>query len=170
AGPTRRINRPENLPVSPGEFLRIEMELNRPAYIYVVWLDTEGHATPLFPWVNEDWKNRPAELPRMRLHLPEAAGKAAPIGGAPRGIGSLLILARDTPLPADVDLQAVFAGLPQQMRADVAASAWFENGEVVRNEVDRGAVKLGQAVETQDPILRTQALLRTRLKELFPYT
>lgn len=170
AGPSRRINRPENLPVSPGEFLRVEMELNRPAYIYVVWLDTEGHATPLFPWSDEDWQKRPPEQPRTRLHLPEADGKAAPIGGGPPGIESLLMLVRDTPLPSDVDLKAVFAGLPAQQRADVAASAWFENGEVVRNEVDRGAVKLGQAVESQDPILRTQSLLRTRLKELFPYT
>jgi serine/threonine protein kinase len=170
AGPRRRINRPENLPVRPGEFLRIEMEVNRPAYLYLVWLDTEGKATPLFPWEDEDWNKRPVEKPRTRLSLPEGEGQVAPIGGGPRGIESLLLLARETPLPADANLPAIFAGLPRQERPDVAASAWFENGELVRNELDRGAVKLGQAAASDDPILRTQALLRTKLNELFPYT
>ncbi|MFL5343037.1 MAG: protein kinase domain-containing protein [Gemmataceae bacterium] len=169
-GPARRINRPENVPVKPGEWIRIEMKLNRAAYIYVIWLDTEGHATPLYPWEDERWDRRQAEKPQQFLSLPEQAGALAPIGGGPAGVESLLMLVRDTPLPADADLKAVFTKLPAQKRADVQTSALFENGELVPKEVSRGALKLGEAAQGQDPILVTQSLLRTRLKELFPYT
>ncbi len=168
--PARRINRPENVPVKPGEWMRIEIDLNREAYVYVVWLDTEGHATPLYPWIDGDWTRRADEKPCTTLGLPEGEAKLAPIGGGPPGIESLLLLMRDTPLPENSDLKAVFDGLPAQKSADIAASAWFENGELVRNEVDRGAVKLGQAASSSDPILMTQSLLRTRLKDLFPYS
>jgi len=169
-GPARRINRPENLPVKPGEWMRIEIDLNREAYVYVVWLDTEGRATPLYPWIDGDWTKLPEEKPCTTLALPAGEGKLAPIGGGPPGVESLLLLVRETPLPEDSDLNAVFGSLPAQKRADVAASAWFENGELVSNEVDRGAVNLGQAASSNDPILMTQSLLRTRLKDLFPYT
>src|SRR5439155_19645794 len=53
-----RLNHPGALPLRPGDGMRIEVQLNRPAYVYVVWLDTDGKATPLFPW-DEEWSKRP---------------------------------------------------------------------------------------------------------------
>src|SRR5262249_45271510 len=49
------------LPLRPRDLLWIDIELNRPAYMYVVWLDTEGTVTPLSPWVGNDWSQRPSQ-------------------------------------------------------------------------------------------------------------
>src|SRR4051794_20096954 len=121
--------------------MRIEVELIRPAYVYIVWIDTEGKAAPLYPWTDSNWNFRPPEERRVqRLSLPETENSIAPLGGGPAGIETLMLLARDEPLPADADPAALFTGLPVQKAIDTHAAAWFENGQLVRNEVDRGPI------------------------------
>ena len=169
--PAMRLNHPAALPVAPGDWMRIEVELNRPAYAYVVWIDTEGKATPLYPWIDSNWKSRPKEERRVqRLSLPETDNSIAPLGGGPAGIETLMLLTRDELLPADADLFQLFAELPVQKAVDTRAAAWFENGILVRNEVDRGPIRLDQAKESDDPVLKTQSMLKARLEKLFPYT
>lgn len=168
--PPMLLNHPAALPLAPGDYIRIEVELNRPAYIYVVWIDTEGKATPVYPWL-DGWTKRPKiEKRQAKMSLPESATGIAPLDPGPAGIETLLLLARDEPLPANEDLSQLFAGLPKQKTADPRAAAWFENGDLVRNEVDRGPIRLDKATERDDPVLKTQALLRTRLQGLFPYS
>jgi hypothetical protein len=171
-----RLHQTGSLPLHENDLLRIEVELNRPAYLYVVWLEASGDVRPLYPWRSPDprreadWKDRPAgEKKRDRLTLPEEKD-GAPLGGGPSGIESLLLLVREEPLPVDVNLSALFQGLPKQKAPDLRAAAWFENGQLVKDEPDRGAIQIGQAQGINDPVLRTQALLRGRLRELFPYT
>lgn len=169
--PGMRLNNPSALPLAPGDWMRIEIELVRPAYAYVVWIDTEGKASPLYPWSDSDWKSRPKTERRVqRLSLPETENSIAPLSGGPAGIETLMLLVRDEPLPADADLAALFAGLPVQKAIDSRAAAWFENGQLVRNEVDRGPIRLDQAKGSDDPVLKTQLMLMTRLDKLFPYT
>jgi predicted Ser/Thr protein kinase len=169
--PGMRLNHPSALPLAPGDWMRIEIELARPAYAYVVWIDTEGKASPLYPWGDSNWKSRPNEERRVqRLSLPETDNSIAPLSGGPAGIETLMLLAREEPLPADADLAALFAALPVQKAADTRAAAWFENGQLVRHEVDRGPIRLDQAKESDDPVLRTQSMLKARLEKLFPYT
>jgi hypothetical protein len=166
-----RLHQPGALPLRAGDHLRVEAELTRPAYLYVVWLETTGKAVPKYPWRGNDWGDRPAdEAPRDRLALPEAEGQAAPLGGSPSGVESILLLAREDPLPAGEDerLAAVFAGLPpQQGRQAPRLAAWFENGEAVE---DRGAPHLDKASDVGDMVLRTQLLLRDKLRPLFGCT
>ena len=50
---------------------------------------------------------------------------------------TLVLLARETPLPADVDLQAELGKVRPQTSQTLQAMAWFENGAVVRNEPGR---------------------------------
>src|SRR5262249_59086307 len=38
------------LPVRNQEQLRLEARLNAPAHVYLLWLDSEGAVTPLYPW------------------------------------------------------------------------------------------------------------------------
>src|SRR5437773_2680275 len=83
--------------VAPGDWMRIEVGLNRPAYCYVVWIDTEGRATPLYPWLEEDWSKRPREQARDRFALPEGDLSVAPLGPGPAGMETLLLLARAEP-------------------------------------------------------------------------
>lgn len=169
--PGMRLNNPAALPLAPGDYLRIEVELTRPTYAYIVWVDTEGKTTPLYPWADSDWHSRPnEERPVRRLSLPETDNAMAPLGGGPAGIETLLLLARDEPLPPDANVAGLFAGLPVQKAFDPRVAAWFENGSLVRNERDRGPIRLDQAKESDDPVLCTQSLLKTRLNSLFPYT
>jgi hypothetical protein len=166
-----RLNHPAALPLAPGDYLRVEVRLTRPAYPYVVWIDTEGKASPFYPWQEQDWARRPErEQPITRLSLPESDNGIAPLDGGPAGVETLLLLARDEPLPAGVELAGLFGQLPKQTATDLRTAAWFENGKPVRDDADRGPIRLDKAVEVNNPVMRTQALLRDRLKELFPYT
>jgi hypothetical protein len=168
ANPRRQgllLHQPLALPLRPNDLMEIEAVLNRPAYLYLVYLDSKGEATPLFPWKNYDWKQRPAEERRDRLF------QKGPLDPGPSGIEALLLLARDEPLRDDEDLSGRLAGLPKQKGLpDRRARAWFENGELVRDEADRGAVRVGQGAAQDDPVRQTQALLRERLRPLFSYT
>jgi serine/threonine protein kinase len=169
--PGVKLSHPAALPLAPGDWLRIEIELNRPVFVYVVWINTEGKAEPLYPWTGPEWASRPKSERRMeRLSLPEGDNEIAPLSGGPPGIETLLLLTRDTPLPSDTDMAALFAGLPAQTSAAPGAAAWFENGTLVRHEVDRGPIRLDQARPSDDPVLKAQAMLKGRLKDLFPYT
>jgi hypothetical protein len=173
--PGKRLHEPGVLPLKPGDLLRIEAALSRPAYLYLVWLDSSGRATPLWPWVNSDWRNRPADRDRARrtLSVPEAAGAGAPLDPGPSGIEALLLLARDEPLPAAEDLAQRCAGWPQQPGLDplrLRLAAWLENGEPVRDEPERAPINLGKAQALEDPVWRARALLRDGLRPLFPYT
>jgi serine/threonine-protein kinase len=89
------------LPLCAGDWMRIEAETNRPAYLYVLYLDARGEASPLFPWRRDNWDDRPAEEKRRRLNLPEDPMKdAAPLGPGPSGIEAVLVLGREEPLTA----------------------------------------------------------------------
>jgi serine/threonine protein kinase len=160
------LHQPLALPLRPGDRMEIEAEVNRPAYLYLVYLDSQGRATPLFPWRGFDWKRRPAEERRLRLF------QEGPLDPGPSGVESLLLLIREEPLPGEADLPALFAGLPKQKGLpDRRARAWFENGELVRDDPERGPPRLiGQGDPREDPLVQAQALLRDRLRTVFPYT
>lgn len=167
-----RLNQVAALPLRTGDGLRIEAQLNRPGYMYIVWIDTEGKATPVYPWTSAQWTERPAnEEPQRRLRLPDIADEWANLKEGPSGMISLLLLVRDTPLAPTEDLAKIFAGLEGQAAPPLKAAAWFENGEVATGDPDRAAtLDFTTRPKSADPVLRTQALLQTKLKKLFPYT
>jgi Domain of unknown function (DUF4384) len=168
-----RLN--QAVPLTARDWVRIEAELNRPAYLYVVWIDTTGRAWPLYPWRNDDWARRPAdEQPRDRLSLPDTPAGMAPLDVGPAGVETLLLLARAAPL-TDAEaarLPGLFAGLPPATTPAVGRAAWFENGELATKEKehDRGHVRLDQAQDGPDVELRLQKLLKEKLRPLFSYT
>jgi len=157
------------LPLRPGDQIRVEARLNRPAYAYLVWIDSQGAAWPVYPWTPGDWTARPArETPQERLALPEAADEGWPMQG-PRGMETLVLLARDVPLPADLRLETLLAGLPRQPCQDPQGILWFENGRPVAAAADplRGP-SFSEPLKIADPVLQTQELLRRRLTPYFP--
>ena len=54
----RGLSLKEAVPLRPNDWLRIEARLNRPAYVYVVWIDSQGRASPVYPWTPGDWASR----------------------------------------------------------------------------------------------------------------
>jgi hypothetical protein len=73
------------------------------------------------------------------------------------GTETVLLLALDERLPADVDLAAELAGLPPQRRLGETV-VWFQNGEVVRDEPQRMPTWEEEAAD--DPLRQTQERLR----------
>jgi hypothetical protein len=94
----------------------------------------------------------------------------AQLDPSPPGIEAILLLVRESVLPAeeDTELARVFEGLPKQVRLeDRLVRVWLQNGEVVD---DRGSANLAKATESRDLLSRVQALLRGPLRERFSYT
>jgi tRNA A-37 threonylcarbamoyl transferase component Bud32 len=163
------LNEDGALPLKPGDEFFMEAELNRPAFLYVLWIDTEGKVQPVYPWRPGHWEKRPAEEhPVQRLRRPEAVDEFYPITRGLPGMETLVLLARETPLPESVDLRAELGQLPRQTGQSLRATAWFENGEVVRNEPDRAP--RFEPRRRNDPVLAVQRRIRERLGRYFRYT
>jgi hypothetical protein len=164
-----RLPEPAARPLRVGDEVRVETSLNRPAYQYIVWIDTRGEAAPVYPWVKGEWARRPErEEPVEQLRLPEG-GEVWEMQPGPAGMETLLLLLRDEPLPPDVDLAALLGNLEPQTTSDLQAAGWFENGALVTGEKDR-APSFKQTHPSDNLVLRTQQVVQQRVKGLFAYT
>ena len=91
------------------------MTVDRPAFLYLVWLDGTGKATPIYPWIKGDWRIRPeTEKPLPRLNLPESAAEGGKVEGTKSGVENLVLLALEEQLPSSVNAEELFAGLKDQ--------------------------------------------------------
>jgi hypothetical protein len=168
-----RLNQPGALPLRAGDLVRIEGEVRPAAYLYVVVIDPAGRAQPLYAWKPGQWAGRPAdEKPCEKLALPEAPDGAWTVDPGPAGMETLLLLARREPLTKEeeAELNRTLAGFGPQQEQTPQSVVWFENGEEV-TKADGGEGSFGfDDKKIDDPVLRTQALLKEKLKPLFPYT
>jgi hypothetical protein len=163
------------LPLKVNDEIQVEAELTQPMFVYVVWINSAGQALPVYPWRNFKWDQRPAEEQAVaRLKLPEGAIDDGweMDEGAP-GMETLLLVARATKLTDEGEkgLKAALAEIGPQPLQDGKSDAavWFENGAVVTAEKGR-APKSYDAQRIDDPVLRTQGVLRDRLVPHFEYT
>src|SRR5262249_47437187 len=109
-----RLSHLDALPLEADDEIRIEAELDRPAYLYVIWIDSEGIAPPVYPWRPGHWEDSPTqEQPTPRLSLPRTVSNRYPISAAEPGMETLVLLVRESPWPREVDLRPLLAGLPQ---------------------------------------------------------
>jgi hypothetical protein len=136
----------------------------------VIYLDARGEASPLFPWKNYNWDDRPAEQPLTRLRLPEDPLKdAAPLEAGPSGVEAVLLLARDQPLSAEEGgrLREVFRTKPPAAKFDpLRGAVWLGPEERFGNARDRGRPNLDQSGTILDPVERMRRLVRGELKGL----
>jgi hypothetical protein len=159
------------LPLRAGDHVRFEAAVPRSAYLYLIYLDAKGEASPLFPWRGYDWADRPEEGTRRRLRVPDGPGKdAAPLGAGPSGIETVLLIAREAPLSADENgrLAKALAGRPQAGRFDpLRGAVWLTSEEDhFAAEADRSRPRLDQAGKVLDPVERARRLVRSELAGL----
>ena len=158
------------LPLQAGDWMRVEAETNRPAFLYVIYVDAKGEASPLFPWRKYDWDDHPVEVKQSRLHLPEDPLKdASPLTPGPSGIESVLVLARDEPLSAAEigRLRGLFAQPPAQGKFDpLRGAVWLGAEERFGNAQDRARPDQDQSGTVLDPVERMRRLVRGELKGL----
>jgi serine/threonine protein kinase len=166
------FNDPASRPLRPGDEVRVRAELNRPAHVYLVWVDSAGEVTPMYPWIDGDWKRRGPEEKVTTYKLPQVNGAWGvwTMGPGKRGLETIVLLCRDDVLPPDVDLKGLLGRFGPQPLAgqDVGVVAWFENGDVVRNEPLRAP--LAKPVEGGNPLERLNREVQRRVKEHFSYT
>jgi hypothetical protein len=166
---------PGVLPLQPGDLVRAEVRVNRPAFLYLLYLDSTGSASPLFPWRKYDWADLPPESPTDSVNLPEDPTKdAAPLTPSPPGIEALILLARETALtPAEHGaLVTRFRGkvVQQQDRLSLLkgvvllSATGAEQFTVVE---DRGRPELAESLRVEDPVEQIRRLLRAQLKDGF---
>jgi hypothetical protein len=158
------------LPLQAGDWMRIEARTNRPAYLYVVYFDAEGKASPMFPWRKDNWDDRPAEQKRSQLDLPEDPRKdGSPLTDGPSGIEAVLLLARDEPLSAEEvgRLRRLFEKAPPQGEFDpLRGAVWLGAEERFGNAADRGRPDHDKSRTLVDPVERMRRLVRNELKGL----
>lgn len=129
---------PEILPLKPGkgdrsdggDGVRIKVTVDRPAHLYVIWIDSQGDPQPIYPWKPNRWDVLDTPDQRLtRLDLgptSDANGEPAawPVDG-PAGMETLILLARDSPLPADLDLRKLLPKSLRQTLRDKRSLVWF---------------------------------------------
>ncbi len=157
-----RLTDEEALPLHDGDRFRIEAHVTPAAYLYLFGIDTEGEATPIYPWQpKKGWGSRPAqESVRNVLSLPEAADTTWGFTGGKEGMETFLLLARPTPLEADDEtVRGWFQGFPPQRPVPNARSAvWFDNGRMVEDDPRRTRAHYEER-PVDDPLLRLRGLM-----------
>ncbi|MEZ6112477.1 MAG: serine/threonine-protein kinase [Pirellulaceae bacterium] len=156
-------------PLRIGDHVRVVVRMERPAHVYLVWIDSLGSATPVFPWSQPSWSS-PIErdMPVSELSLPEDADVFWPLEGRP-GMETLVLLARETPLPAAATAETWFAGLPvQTMMQNKQALVWFSQGLPIAAGSQARGPKFFDPKRVDDPALTMHRTLAERLNELFP--
>jgi hypothetical protein len=168
-----RLGEEGALPLYRGDKFRIEAHAGVPAYLYLFWVKAEGQVLPVYPWTPGKWGTRPAaEEPVRDVSLPKTKTNGYPLSGEQEGMETLLLLARETPLPLDdAALQKLFAGIgPQRPIQNQRSAVWFENGKVVEGDPRRQRDYFDTEVGLNDPVLRLQALIEERLQPRASFT
>jgi Domain of unknown function (DUF4384) len=167
------LNGPKAMPIRAGDQIRVEARVNRPAHLYLVWIDADGVPQPVYPWKPGDWSRLALEdSPVIHVSLPAIEGKGWEMKKSVAGMETLLLLARESPL--DLDLKSQLAGLPRPALQDARSLVWFDDWALVRPAAstrpateyrDRGPSFF--EVDIADPVMQTQSVLKDRLKAHF---
>jgi serine/threonine protein kinase len=110
---------PGALPARPEDRIRAEVRLNQPAHIYLLGLSAQGEVMPLYPWhrdlprLDRTLNDPPPEIPPQKeLTWPsEGSVKGLELDDS-SGLETIVLLARRTPLPADVSLAELVGPQP----------------------------------------------------------
>jgi hypothetical protein len=160
------------LPIRNQEQLRLDARLNAPALVYVLWLDSDGRVTPLYPWNERKIVIRDAAVPpplrpvlaEVSLPLPTPDGMSEGyIMRGKSGLETILLLARREPLPADVNLAQLIGKAPVTPLRDpleFAVRGGDEGQPIthVKREAHRGPEMEVEAID--DPLLQLLGRLR----------
>jgi hypothetical protein len=110
------VEEPGALPVRAGDSMSVEVHFNQPAFTYLVWLNCDGQAIPLYPWNYDDIEVTDLDQPPPR-RLPAKVVISPTLGtawkfGQRGGLETVLLLARRTPLGEGTRLGSLVGSLP----------------------------------------------------------
>jgi hypothetical protein len=159
-------------PLRSGDQVRVLVQLNQPAYVYLVWLDGHGTAMPVFPWSQGRWEHRSEEeQPSAYLALPRDLDRGWVMNVHEDGLESLLLLVRRLPLPRDVQLREILQEIPYPPLRQLPGAVWFHEGASAPVDHPKPAAQrppdLNRVVEIPDPLLRMQRQTAAALRPHF---
>lgn len=166
-----RIDDAEALPARAGDKMHLEIRCKEPTCIYVVRLDSQGKATPLYPWNMDevevtDFTRRPPENRPGRIVLsPMTIGNGWEIDRR-GGMETVLLLGRRTSLPEDVRLGPLFDAMPvtkMRDREELVALKWQRGLDKVTTVLAKNRGADDEARDADRPLLA----LIDRLREHF---
>ena len=171
-----RIDDEQAVPLRAGDCVRLAVELNRPAHAYLIWLDADGVPAPLYPWRLGDWKNLPAVCPpAVYIALPEEPGTGWTVRTPRNGMETVLLLARTSPLPVEVNVRDILTAMPRSIIPQRPHVMTFRDGRPQPAMLGTTAPDAGDGnrdpvldrpVAINDPLLRLQQELVRRLAAL----
>ncbi len=155
------------LPLVPGDRIRIDTQLNRAGYLYLIAIDSQGRASPVYPWRSGRWDERTDESPKQSLSLPPVEDRGFEVM-PPFGTETFVFLARESKLPEDVNPGRLLAGLPQQENEESRLALWFDAGRLVTKQSDvlRG-FDIVESKPIGDSLLRLQREVNDKLDPYF---
>jgi hypothetical protein len=145
-------------PVQSGGAMCIDANLDEPAFIYIVWFNSEGQILPLYPWNNERLEvtdvNQPPPVRRAgKLVFSPLLGGNWTFGDKP-GTETVVLLARRTPLPEGIEIGKL-------LKSEGVPSVVGSPNEVVKVELG------GAAKSEKGPVQGPLAEFLTPLAEHF---
>ncbi len=164
------------LPARSGQRVLIEARLNQPAYVYLIWLDSQGTPIPLYPWNQERIEvttiiSPPDQEPKQSVSSPTVDLDEGKLKGwkldKNLGLETILLLARREPLSEGTDLAQLIDQIPPSPLRDPREWGMLvllrDQGkpEMLKRGQYRGIEK--KAEEVDDSVLE----VLTRLREHF---
>ncbi len=139
--------------------------MNQTAYVYLMWLDSQGRVSLLYPRDDGKFGSQPSGgSARETVHSPEALDYGLPMEG-PGGLETVLLLARRTPLPPGTDLAGLVGPMPPSpLRPElVFATRGLDEGQPIES-LRAGLVRgIGEeADKLDDPLLQLMERMRTQ--------
>jgi hypothetical protein len=136
AGEPLLVNEPGAVPVRAGASMSLQVNLNQPAYAYLVWI-SNGRVVPLYPWNNDllevtDIDQPPPVRRPTDVLICPMLGTSWPFGKRP-GLETVLLLVRRTPLPNGTRLGSLLGSLPAgrvRQRGELAVLGMDAEGSV----------------------------------------
>jgi Domain of unknown function (DUF4384) len=168
-----RLDQPNALPLKAGDRFRIEARLNRPAYLYLFWIGSDGKVGPIYPWKEGHWDARPErERKTNHLDLPPNVDQAWVIPAGSPGIETLLLLVREKSPLSRRDESGLAKVLPDARVAGsvlIKEAVWLENGrEITLDSRDR-TMPSSKTRKSDDPVLRIRRVLSETVQPVGDY-
>ena len=117
--------------------IRVEAQLDQPAYIYLLWIGSDGRVSPLYPWKPGQWTAVGGEGNAGHARQSPGKGRQRLADRGPRGMETLVLLGRREPMPVGLDLLAKLGRLPRQPMLDSSApSRGSTTGDAVMPRTD----------------------------------
>ena len=153
------------LPLRIEDRFRVVADINQPAFVYVIWINTKGQAIPIYPW-DSHWNYPENEDRTSKLDLPSKIPDWGISKDDVPGMETLLLLVREKPWDRTKDIRLLVSGLRPVPMQNRNSAVWFENWNVVHDE-ERGPDRSQEA--ENDALMEMLRTLAERLKSEFVF-